>query len=88
MVEIRKFSIQELAAFNGKGGKAAYIGFKGKVYDVTESSQWLDGDHLGHAAGQDLTESMDIAPHDQDLLEKMKIVGVLVWQNQFKHGRV
>lgn len=78
MVETRKFSIQELAAFNGKEGKAAYIGFKGKVYDVTESSQWLDGDHLGHAAGQDLTESMEIAPHDQDVLEKMKIVGVLV----------
>ena len=78
MVETRKFSTQELAAFNGKEGKAAYIGFKGKVYDVTESTQWLDGDHMGHVAGQDLTDSMDIAPHDQDVLEKMKIVGDLV----------
>ena len=78
MVEERKISVQELATFNGKEGKAAYIGFKGKVYDVTESSQWLDGDHMGHVAGQDLTESMDIAPHDQEVLEKMKIVGVLV----------
>lgn len=77
-METRKFSIQELAAFNGKGGKAAYIGFKGKVYDVTASSQWLDGDHFGHVAGQDLTESMDIAPHEQSVLEKMQIVGVLV----------
>jgi predicted heme/steroid binding protein len=78
MVEIRKFSIQELATFDGKNGKSAYVGFKGKVYDVTESAQWLDGDHMGHVAGQDLTDSMDIAPHDQDVLEKMKIVGVLV----------
>ena len=78
MAETRKFSIQELATFNGKDGKPAYVGFKGKVYDVTESAQWLDGDHLGHAAGQDLTESMDIAPHDQDVLEKMKIIGVLI----------
>ncbi len=78
MVETRKFSVQELATFNGKEGKAAYVAFKGKVYDVTESSQWLDGDHLGHTAGQDLTEAMDIAPHDQSVLEKMKVVGVLV----------
>ena len=78
MVEIRKFSIQELAVFNGKEGKAAYVGFKGKVYDVTESDQWLDGDHMGHVAGQDLTDSMDIAPHEPDVMEKMKIVGVLV----------
>ncbi len=78
MAETRKFSIIELAEFNGKDGKAAYVGFKGKVYDVTESSQWLDGDHLGHAAGQDLTEAMDIAPHDPNVLEKMKFVGVLV----------
>ncbi len=78
MEETRNFSLQDLATFNGKNGKPAYVGFKGKVYDVTESTQWLEGDHLGHVAGQDLTESMDIAPHDQDVLEKMKIVGVLV----------
>jgi predicted heme/steroid binding protein len=78
MEETRKFSLKDLATFNGKNGKLAYVGFKGKVYDVTESTQWLDGDHLGHAAGEDLTETMDIAPHDQDVLTKMKIVGVLV----------
>jgi predicted heme/steroid binding protein len=78
MEEIRKFSLHDLATFNGKNGKPAYVGFKGKVYDVTESTQWLDGDHLGHSAGEDLTESMDIAPHDQDVLTNMKIVGVLV----------
>jgi predicted heme/steroid binding protein len=73
----RKFTLDELSNFNGKNGKPAYIGYKGKVYDVTESSQWLDGDHLGHEAGQDLTEALDIAPHGDESLEKMKIVGVL-----------
>jgi predicted heme/steroid binding protein len=75
--KIRKFSGQELGSFNGKDGKPAYVGYKGKVYDVTESSQWLDGDHLGHAAGQNLTMEMEIAPHGEDVMERMKVVGVL-----------
>ena len=39
--------MQELEENNGKNGKPAYIAYKGKVYDVSESSFWLDGDHLG-----------------------------------------
>lgn len=71
------FTIEELGKFNGKNGKPAYVAVKGKVYDVTESSQWLEGDHLGHEAGQDLTMAMDIAPHGEEVMEKMKVVGVL-----------
>ena len=77
MEEMRKFSISELSNFDGKDGKPAYIAYKGKVYDVTDSPQWLDGDHIGHAAGQDLTEEMDIAPHGEDVMERMKVIGVL-----------
>jgi predicted heme/steroid binding protein len=78
MEEARKFTVGELSSYNGKGGKPAFVGYKGKVYDVTESSQWLDGDHLGHFAGEDLTMAMDIAPHGEEILEKMKVVGILV----------
>jgi predicted heme/steroid binding protein len=53
------------------------VGYKGKVYDVTESSQWSDGDHLGHEAGKDLTEQMEIAPHADDVMERFKAVGTL-----------
>jgi predicted heme/steroid binding protein len=62
METTRKFTLEELGKFDGKEGRPAYVGYKGKVYDVTESSQWMDGDHLGHAAGEDLTEQMEIAP--------------------------
>ncbi len=78
MEEGKKFTIQQLAEFNGKNGKPAYVGFKGKVYDVTESYQWSDGEHLGHMAGQDLTEFMDVAPHAPDVMERMKVVGELL----------
>ena len=74
----RNFTIKELAEFNGKNGKPAYVGFKGKVYDVTESSLWMDGEHSGHIAGDDLTMAMDIAPHGEETMEKMKVVGSLI----------
>jgi predicted heme/steroid binding protein len=77
MEQTKKFSIEELSTFNGQNGKPAYVAFKGKVYDVTDSSQWQDGDHLGHSAGLDLTEEMEIAPHEEDVMEKMKVVGLL-----------
>ncbi len=78
MEEAKKFTTSELAQFNGKNGNPAYVGYKGKVYDVTESYQWGDGDHLGHMAGKDLTDQMEIAPHGEDVMERMKVVGVLV----------
>jgi predicted heme/steroid binding protein len=77
MAEPKKFTLEELAAFDGKNGNPAYVGFKGKVYDVTNSSQWMDGDHLGHSAGQDLASEMEIAPHTEDVIERMNVVGVL-----------
>jgi predicted heme/steroid binding protein len=75
--EVKKFTTSELSQFNGKNGNPAYVGYKGKVYDVTESYQWGDGEHLGHNAGKDLTDQMEIAPHSEEVMERMKIVGVL-----------
>ena len=80
MEEAKKFTLQELNAFNGKNGKPQYVGYKGKVYDVSDSSLCIDGDHLGHDAGQDLSEAMEIAPHDDSVMERAKVVGVLVQQ--------
>lgn len=77
MEEQRKFSLEELSQFNGKNGKPAYVAYKGKVYDVTDSYQWVDGEHLQHMAGEDHTEAMDIAPHNGEVMDRMKVVGVL-----------
>jgi predicted heme/steroid binding protein len=55
------------------------LAHNGKVYDVTESSFWMGGDHLGaHQAGKDLTMELDIAPHGPENLDRVKLVGVLV----------
>ena len=74
----KQFTIEELKEYNGKNGKPAYIAYKGKVYDVTDDYLWTDGEHQGeHSAGADLTEKMPLAPHMEDVLERVKLVGTL-----------
>ncbi len=76
---LKKFTLKELAEYDGKSGKPAYVACKGKVYDVTVSSFWMDGDHFGtHPAGKDLTEELELAPHGIEALERTKLVGMLV----------
>ncbi len=76
--EERKFTLEELAKFDGRNGNPAYIAYKGKVYEVTDSGFWIDGDHLGaHQAGKDLTAELDLAPHGPENLDRLKLVGVL-----------
>lgn len=75
---MKTFSVKELARFDGKEGRPAYIGFEGKVYDVSSSYSWRNGEHyLVHKAGTDLTNDLKHAPHGADLLEQFPIVGEL-----------
>lgn len=71
-------SYKELNEFNGQGGKPVYIAYKGKIYDVTGSDLWHTGTHQNrHEAGDDLTEMLAQAPHGEEMLEKMPVVGIL-----------
>lgn len=79
MSETRKVTKQELEENNGKNGKPAYFAYQGKVYDVSQSGLWTDGDHLGmHDAGKDLTGELEAAPHREENLARVKYVGELV----------
>ena len=75
----RKFTLNELKQYDGREGRPAYIAYKGKVYDVTDSYLWINGDHQGqHEAGKDLTEEIASAPHGEEMLHKAKLIGVLI----------
>ena len=75
---MRTFTKKELAHYNGKNGFPAYIAYNGKVYDVSSSFLWRDGNHqVIHNAGVDLTASLEQAPHGAELLERFPIVGTL-----------
>jgi len=69
---------KELAAYTGKNGTRAYIGFAGRVYDVTDCPLWKGGEHQDlHRAGTDLTQALRRAPHGAGLLQRATMVGVL-----------
>lgn len=71
----KKFTLDELAKYNGKDGSPSYIAYKGKLYDVTGNFLWRNGKHqVLHQAGQDLTEALDEAPHGDDLMKKIPII--------------
>ncbi len=56
--------------------RAAYVACYGKVFDVTGSFLWRGGNHqVLHDAGQDLTESLRMAPHGLEMLDRFEIVG-------------
>lgn len=76
--ELKEFSREELAKYNGKNGTPAYIAYNAKVYDVSGSSLWHSGNHqYRHQAGHDLTDSLRQAPHGDGMLERVPVIGTL-----------
>jgi predicted heme/steroid binding protein/uncharacterized membrane protein len=74
---LKQYSPEELAQGDGKEGRPALIVYRGKVYDVTGSRLWRNGVHVkAHQAGNDLTSSMGAAPHEDNVMERFRPVGV------------
>ena len=68
----------ELQRNDGQEGRPAYVAYAGKVYDVSGSKMWREGAHVRrHHAGQNLTDSFPAAPHGEEVLERVKLVGEL-----------
>ena len=76
--EFIPFTLDELAAFDGKDGQPVYVAYKGRVFDVSGSKIWKTGRHMNrHDAGLDLTADLSQAPHGEDRLERYPQVGVV-----------
>ena len=81
---VKEFTLEELAQYNGLNGKPAYVAVKGVVYDVTNAKLWRAGAHspIGekNVAGQDLTAKLAGAPpshQNQEFWDKLPKVGIL-----------
>lgn len=75
---MKKFTSEELLAFNGKDAKPVYVAFQGKVYDVSKSPLWSSGIHMNrHSSGKDLTGEISAAPHGTEVFERYPQVGIL-----------
>lgn len=76
---VRRFTRDELRAFNGADGKPVYVALGGKVYDLSSSRFWSGGKHQGrHSAGYDLSMSILNAPHNDKVLSRFPVVGELL----------
>ena len=74
-----ELTIEDLAYYDGKDGKDAYVAVDGIVYDMTNSSYWRNGGHNGYSAGQDLTFAINnVSPHGTSFLSRVPQIGIIV----------
>lgn len=75
--EIKEFTPEELAQYDGSNGRSAYVAVDGIVYDVSNNPAWGGGTHFGVYAGKDLTDQFKACHSTKFYLEKLPKVGVL-----------
>lgn len=74
----KQFTIEELAQYDGKNGKPAYVAVEGIVYDLSEVGAWSGGIHFSLQAGKDLTEEFNSCHEMSKILSSLPKVGVLI----------
>lgn len=75
---LKEYTIEELNRFDGAEGRPIYIGYKGKVYDLSSSPLFQGEKRMRcHIAGKNLTGDLEAAPHGEDLVFKFPGVGRL-----------
>lgn len=75
---VRYFTLDELALYNGENGYPAYVAVNGVVYDVTNNSVWMGGNHFGLTPGRDLTNEFITCHPGAMVLSVLPIVGYLI----------
>jgi predicted heme/steroid binding protein len=72
-------TLDELSQYDGRDGRPAYVAYKGTIYCMTKSRLWKNGSHvMKHSAGRDLTGLLETAPHGEDKVLAMPVVGRLL----------
>ncbi len=76
---MNKFTKSTLAKYDGLDGRQAFVAYEGRVYDVSDSFFWENGQHWTvHSAGRDLTEELKRAPHSAEKLQEFPVIGIFV----------
>lgn len=79
--ELKEFTLDELASYNGLNGKPAYVAVNGIVYDVSLEKTWGGASHFGLEAGKDLSTQYNSCHGAPQLLNKLPKVGTLKVDN-------
>lgn len=78
MNQLKEYTRAELALRNGQDKPKIWIAFRGLIYEVTSSRLWRNGKHYEHWAGQDLTDELAEAPHNENVFDKFEPIGRLI----------
>lgn len=78
---LKTYTKTQLALRNGLDREEIWCSYKGWIYNLSASRLWSNGTHYEHWAGQDLTDELIDAPHDQQVFKKFLIVGKLIEEN-------
>lgn len=79
--DLPSYTRAQLALRNGQDRDEIWIAYQGIIYDVTVSRLWRNGKHYEHWAGQDLTDELPDAPHNERVFERFKAIGRLETAN-------
>jgi predicted heme/steroid binding protein len=77
MNTLPEYTRSYLALRNGQDRPEIWVAYKGLIYDVSRSKMWRAGKHYEHWAGQDLTDELKDAPHNENVFDKFKVIGTL-----------
>jgi predicted heme/steroid binding protein len=77
MSQLPLYTTAQLALRNGQDKPEIWIAFNGLIYDVSASRLWRAGKHYEHWAGQDLTDELKDAPHNDHVFAKFTPIGQL-----------
>jgi len=69
------YTRSQLSLRNGQDKPEIWIAYKGLIFDVSSSRLWRKGQHYEHWAGQDLTDELEDAPHNEFVFDKFEIIG-------------
>ncbi len=76
--QLPSYTRSQLALRNGQDRDEIWVAHQGVIYDLTKSRLWRNGKHYEHWAGQDLTEELPDAPHNERVFERFKAIGRLI----------
>jgi predicted heme/steroid binding protein len=77
-MSLPQYTKSQLALRNGQDRDEIWVAYQGQIYDVSRSRLWRKGQHYEHWAGQDLTQELADAPHNENVFDKFVVVGLLV----------
>ncbi len=74
----KTYTLAELAEYNGSNGNKSYVAFNGKVYDVSDLTEFSETGALYGKAGLDLSDEFKDSPEYEVMFNNVPMVGALV----------